>query len=510
MLKKIIYLWLCCIGSLARLPAQPMHVPCGTIGQYAQPLKQRLLLNQNQAKGNPIQFRNTMYIPVKFHIVAQDDGTGAVHYRDVLDQLTAINNDFAPLNMQFYLHGELNQLRSTGIYENHMNNGARMDSLRDRNAINIWIVKNPSPFSEDDGLVLGFYHPQRDWIVMLKEEINARSSTLPHELGHFFSLMHTHYGWDADPWQASRHGNPAPERSPGGIPTERQDRSNCEVAGDYICDTPPDYNFGYFWIANCTYNGGAMDPAGVLVKPSESNFMGYFFSCPRSAYHFSPQQQLIIQTDYAEPLRNYLRTGYTPTHTSIVGNMQLLAPAAGATVSFYNAVTLEWNAPAGATRYLVEIDRVPNFGLQPMSMIVAGNSITIDNLEPNRQYYWRVRPFNEYVTNRGFSAFRSFRTGDVATATHDLKQLSAWSLYPNPIASDETLTLMLDMRESLEAQLMIRSATGQIIQNIGKQQLRPGTNTVQIPINGMPAGLYMLVLQSEQGRMARRLVVQPR
>ena len=143
-------------------------------------------------------------------------------------------------------------------------------------------------------------------------------------------------------------------------------------------------------------------------------------------------------------------------------------------------------------------------------MIVAGNSITIDNLEPNRQYYWRVRPFNEYVTNRGFSAVRNFRTGDVTTATHDLKQLSAWSLYPNPVASDETLTLMLDMREGLEAQLTMHSATGQVIQNIGKQQLRPGTNMVQIPLNGMPAGLYVLVLQSEQGRMARRLVVQPR
>ncbi|MEZ4948184.1 MAG: hypothetical protein R2784_02135 [Saprospiraceae bacterium] len=51
--------------------------------------------------------------------------------------------------------------------------------------------------------------------------------------------------------------------SPNGSPTELQDGSNCTTAGDKICDTPPDYNFGLINGNSCY--GGAKDPNGVTA-----------------------------------------------------------------------------------------------------------------------------------------------------------------------------------------------------------------------------------------------------
>ena len=39
-------------------------------------------------------------------------------------------------------------------------------------------------------------------------------------------------------------------------------------SGDFLCDTPADYNLGFGW-NNCNYTGGAMDPNGILLNPDE-------------------------------------------------------------------------------------------------------------------------------------------------------------------------------------------------------------------------------------------------
>ena len=79
------------------------------------------------------------------------------------------------------------------------------------------------------------------------------------------------------PWSADI-GNPAPASSPGGIPTEKMDGSNCETAGDYLCDTPPDYN-GFGW-DDCDYDGGAQDPMGVEIDPEERLIYGLLPQLP--------------------------------------------------------------------------------------------------------------------------------------------------------------------------------------------------------------------------------------
>ncbi|MBK7870236.1 MAG: T9SS type A sorting domain-containing protein [Saprospiraceae bacterium] len=494
------------IAFVMFLQAQSHELVCGTLKEDLEQITLRLLQNKADLSQNPLQPRSMQYIPIKFHIVSQDDGSGMIHFRYILDQLCALNEDFAEMRIQFYMKDNCNYVRDNRINEDHYHYGYLMESDRDTSAINIWIVKTPySP--NPNAITPGLYQTSKDWLVMNKTFVNNNSFALSHEIGHFFGLLHTFNGWDTDPWKADKHGNPAPASSPLNIPTEMANGLNCRHAGDYICDTPPDYNFGFYWTTDCNYTGGARDPMGNLVNPDESNFMSYFDQCARDDYHFSSEQKYLIETDLMTNSRAYIRTGFAPLFTKIEGTVELKSPSAGTQVPYYNAVPLEWSAVAGANRYLIEIDRVPNFTLQPQSFLTADTSFTVEVLDPNRTYYWRIRPFNEYYACASTTASKLFKTGNLATATQNISQLRDWNISPNPIPRNTSAKISFNTLEGFEADLTLYNTTGQIVQHIGKQRFTPGLNTLQLTPEHLNAGIYFLRLQTNKGRLVEKIIV---
>ncbi|TNE57550.1 MAG: hypothetical protein EP344_11050 [Bacteroidetes bacterium] len=94
-------------------------------------------------------------------------------------------------------------------------------------------------------------------IVLRKDCINAR--TFAHELGHFFSLLHTFEG----------NG------------TELVDGSNCDTEGDLICDTPADPYVAGEPLANyvdpdCKFINTQTDANGDYYNPDLGNIMSYY------------------------------------------------------------------------------------------------------------------------------------------------------------------------------------------------------------------------------------------
>ncbi len=87
------------------------------------------------------------------------------------------------------------------------------------------------------------------------------STTLAHELGHYFGLLHT---FDTD----------------NGL--ELVDGSNCETAGDGICDTPADpfiVNSGLTYVADddpCRIIFRPTDPNGQFYTPNTANVMSFY------------------------------------------------------------------------------------------------------------------------------------------------------------------------------------------------------------------------------------------
>ncbi|MEM0993359.1 MAG: zinc-dependent metalloprotease [Bacteroidota bacterium] len=100
---------------------------------------------------------------------------------------------------------------------------------------------------------------------------------LLHELGHYFGLQHTF---------ETRFGK------------ELADGSNCETAGDLICDTPAEpYRSQYTIDFRCNYADTKRDSMGNLYRPDTRNFMSYVNAKCQESF---TEQQLAVIRYYAE------------------------------------------------------------------------------------------------------------------------------------------------------------------------------------------------------------------
>lgn len=496
------------------LVAQAAHGVCGTTIEDQLLIEPRLIANLERAATGVLERGNIQYVPIHFHLVGDNAGNGRVLESRVLDQLCALNDAFAPMNIRFYLrpHPTFGTIFNYNLNNDNVYNNQTawftMQSQRHPNAMNIYIVNNAAVSNNQQGITLAYYSPQRDWIVSRRDQISGQksNSTLPHEVGHFFSLNHTFFGWESQPFDSTFPSWPnAPATSPGGIATERVNGTNCTTAADRICDTPPDYNFG-FGATSCAYNGGARDPLGQPVTPMANNMMGYFNLC--SEYVFTPQQQSAILADRASSQRNYLNNNFAPIATEINTPTDLLtAPVGGVNVPFFDEVPVEWKPVAGATYYLVEFDIVSSFSSSfAQAFITTGTTLTVRTLQPNRLYQWRVRPFNEYVTCAA-ARQSSFRTSSTS-ANREIAELTRWRLAPNPLMADAPLRLWVETNAPLQTDIRVLDATGRQTYARTGQHFSPGEQTLDLPAEAFSeAGVYLVLLQSESGRAVQRIVV---
>lgn len=515
-MKRISAILTFCLAANSLAYGQEVRGVCGmTVADQA---AYTARLQENLAKverGDYVSERGAIqYVPIHFHLVGNADGTGKHKERLVLDQLCDLNEAYAGTEMRFYLrphptYGLFDKsINNTNVYLNQTNN-ILMQNRKHQNAVNVFVVQEPATSNDQPGQTLGYYTSLYDWLVIRKSEINGTGNgTLGHEVGHYFSLRHTHYGWESDPFDPSDAAWPtAPANSPpspyGIVPTERMNGTNCTTAADLICDTPPDYNFGFGWPAgNCIYNLPAKDPLGVQVNPMEDNFMGYFIGCD---YVFTPTQENVILADRAASYRNYLDNNFVPAATVITTPVDLLvAPTADDTTQYYDEVLLEWQSVAGATYYLLEIDVLNSYSTgNYQSFVLTTTSQLLTNLQENRKYYWRVRPFNEYATCAAARA-GSFVTSKISD-THEIKVLSAWQIAPNPVSN--TARIFFSAAANFEATVSIHDATGRRVRTLPNTVFPQGESTLDLPVESLANGLYFVAIENVEGRAVRKMTI---
>jgi hypothetical protein len=449
---------------------------------------------------NVFRSNETKYLPVRFHAVADAEGEGRVNLDNILDQMCELNANFAEQNIQFYMKdGMVNEINDNTIFTNPASAAgtSKMVTRKNaagKNAINIFITEEASTGGE--GTTLGYYDFNADLIVLKKSVLQSsrdRKFVCGHEMGHFFSLSHTFRGWENAPW----NGEVVTQFSPtGGILNELVDGTNCEDAGDMICDTPPDYNLGFGWDGCRDYDGGAKDPNGVLLDPDESNFMGYFIGC--EAYFFSEEQKEIITQDYESPRRSYLRVGYVPNSEEITETPVLQSPADDVTTTYFNGVELSWTEVANATDYLVEVSR----GLLRTYYRVSGTKLFLTDLEADKIYRWKVRPFNELSTCSTYSQVFSFKTGDLTSSINDLKDKEYdVSIFPNPVHNNIiNITFGEELRGNFDVTLMDISG-----KTYYKENVKARNYTIE-NVN-LKSGFYILTLRQEETIISKKIVV---
>jgi len=506
MKKIILLLSIFSFLALNQSFAQNQH-RCSTSDEAHEQLRERLVKNR-KLYPNIGQLRNTTtWVPIKFHVFRDNGGTGGTKTADILSMLCALNEDYEDQDVQFYIHEGFNYIESSSVNgnPNFWNPIAQNIIMSNKvlNVVNVYITKDiPSSPQFPDFSSAGYYQPGFDFVVIKRDQANAANAeTLTHELGHFFTLMHPFYGWlQEETYDINIHGNPAPATSTGGVPTELMDGSNCTVAGDMICDTPPSYNFGQNW-AGCIYSGGVMDPNGVLVNPDETNYMDYFIGC---ATNFTTDQKTAILADIMD--REIYTSGLDNTPINETAN--LIYPIGGESTPAWNWVGLDWEPVAGATGYIVEVDRKNSlFGNKPsIKFVYGGTYVEFEGIfDSNTEYDWRVIPINDGYYCAAPSSIGKFRTGE-STSVNEIDEILNYSISPNPLSSNQQLNINIETTESINASISVFDMTGKRVRNVA-QNFVTGITNFELSIQGLSQGMYILSIESETGVLNERIVV---
>lgn len=203
-------------------------------------------------------------IPIVLQVVRKADGSNGISAQDALDAFDYFNEKFASTNIQFYHLDPNDPVRFIDdSYYNPMSEGLRLNlssTYHVNGGINIYFVAR-HPSETWAGIA---YVPDVDLII---NNPSRQTSPIIHEMGHCLGLWHTHGGMD-------ENGSP--------LPQELVDGSNCNTAGDLICDTraePYNNDLGIlgkvYGTPSCQYFGNEVDPNNDPYDPNTDNFLSY-------------------------------------------------------------------------------------------------------------------------------------------------------------------------------------------------------------------------------------------
>lgn len=479
-MQSTFILWVMLLLAALPLSAQT-SAPTGYCGTVALHPDQEEWLSTFQA--DPDRYntgaRAVLYVPLKVHIVGNDNGQGYFPLADVMRNICQLNDWYRAADIHFYVSGAVNYINSTYFY-NHTFVGGRdmMQQHNVRNHLNVYFVNDPAG-------QCGYYSPFQDAVALRNSCSADGNTTMAHEFGHYLSLPHTFRGWES--------GTPPVNQQ------ERVDRSNCNSAGDGFCDTPADY-LADRW--NCPYAGTLLiDPAGDTVVPDGTNIMSY--SNDECQTQFSLQQRNAMRGYLLTQKGTMINLG-TPATLPASGPATLIEPIQSASNVPSNSVRLTWSKAPNANLYQVQVSRLSIFALNEADLLVSDTSVVLD-LQDNRLYYWRVIAFNNGNTcTQRISASGSFTTG-YPLGLEAAQALQQVVVAPNPVAVGQSVFIDLTAHTELDGTLIVTDMSGRVIYTMDATAMA-GTQHY-IPTAGWAQGMYLLHLQTEQGRVTQKVLV---
>jgi PKD repeat protein len=287
--KNFIFIFLISLG----FSVQAQDEFCGTQTtqedlDYIRELKPQLKLYEEQYYDlmNNRSSTAPTSIPIKAHIIRTSAGTGGLTEAQLNAAMSNMNAYYANALMEFFICDGINYIDDSNYYDYETDEEAALRAAHQVDGlVNIYFTDDITSSSSGGGLCGYAYYPGGPDVILMQNSCAINGSTLIHEVGHFFSLIHTH----------------GPSNSE--LTTELVDGSNCSTDGDLLCDTPADPQLGTSTVTSaCVYTGTAVDGNGAAFTPDPTNIMSYSRKACRT--YLSPSQYARMYAAF-KTVRNY-------------------------------------------------------------------------------------------------------------------------------------------------------------------------------------------------------------
>ncbi len=241
--------------ALSCNPERLLSQGCGTeVTDQTEAFLEKHLKQMNAFDG--ALTRGIRDFPLKVHIIRRSDGTGGMGLFSLKAAINNLNRHYINANVRFVILDDIHYIDEDESYDFDTEFEEDFCTEYDEpNVINIYFFN-----SIRTGMytLCGYaYFPEGEDRVLMTNACAMNGSTLPHEFGHYFMLYHTH------------------GKSNTGSTDELVDRTNCSIAGDKVCDTPPDPNLSGKVTDECSYTGSGRDRNGMPYTPDTYNMMSY-------------------------------------------------------------------------------------------------------------------------------------------------------------------------------------------------------------------------------------------
>jgi hypothetical protein len=485
-------------------PLKEDLAPCGTLGVSDWLREYRLR--------PPVMDRSedTLWVAIQPHLLAKDNGTGRIAAEKFLSSFCQLNEDFAASNIQFYFKYGWNLLDETDWYA-HEDIPEGIDMMLTNNipdALNAYFVADPAGNCG--------YNLPYGGVAIGHNCSGDNDHTWSHEVGHALNLPHPFIGWEGRTYNFAQ---PTPTQLtydytyfhdtletqiPAPLDTalvELLDGSNCAQAADLICDTKPDY-LSYRWDCNTQNQSLAKqkDPTGAEFYSDGTLFMSYALDKCQS--RFSPEEIAIMRATLLTEKAAWL----TPDRLQqpVEEPAEAVEPILGQLVPPVGAL-FTWKPVPNATHYLVQASRFENFFFKQVDLVTTDTFLIAGQLSANQNYFWRIRPFNDWHACATFGELFTFKTGTISKTSEP--DAEGWRCYPSVLSTGMPLTLEIpETWRGEDAKCTVFDAAGRLVWQ-SYLSLHAPRMKVELPSSHWPSGIYRFILTSNRGVKRASLVV---
>ncbi|MBU3821827.1 zinc-dependent metalloprotease [Flavobacteriaceae bacterium XHP0103] len=264
-------------------------------------------------EAHDIQFEE---IPIKAHIIRNSNGNSGLSTEELHQSINNLNETFKEAFIQFKVNDDINYIDDDGFCHFNKSNEKELTAYNyAKGYLNIYFVENLENQAENS--ICGYANISESAnLIFVKNSCVTNGSTLPHEIGHLLSLIHTH--------------GPNDNQT-----TELVDGSNCDTDGDGICDTPADPKLSSENLDNfCNYVGTETDANGDKYQPDTRNIMSYAYKGCRT--QFTSEQSARMYAFYQYIKNSFINPNEEDVSEETFASLKLYPnPVTGGLLSVY-------------------------------------------------------------------------------------------------------------------------------------------------------------------------------